>query len=203
MLSALLLAGVPGLQAAPPKLDDKIVTVSAGFDNNTSDWTLFVPGESTDKHCEFTVSQDEPHTGTGCAKLSSPDFARYSISPKGSVAIAPGEHWRVVVWLRAAPGSQAQKSTPGFVIRFPLYKDKEEVTGSYSIYVGVNGKSSVQSPADGLDFSMISTGLPPAWTKIESVFEIPRTLGDINLMYGPGLFSWNSKGVLYVDDVVL
>ncbi len=193
----------PRTSFADPSPSPGKVAVQATFDTVPSGFGIFVPNESKDKNCEFIVSDDNPHSGAGCAELSSTDYARYGIGPKDPVNVAPGERWRVTAWLRAAPGTHVQKGTPGFLIRLGFYNDKKEIPGAYCIFVGVNGKPVLQAAADDLDASDFGSELPSVWTKIEAVFEIPRTLGPIDGLFGPSLFAWRTKGKLYIDDVTL
>ena len=65
------------------------LVTNPGFESGTNDWGLFVPDDSMEKHCQFTISNDHPHSGSACAELNSGDFARFAIGHK-PVLVTPG-----------------------------------------------------------------------------------------------------------------
>jgi hypothetical protein len=166
-----------------------------GFESDKSGWVPFVPGESKDKMCSFLISGSLAHSGSACAEISSEDFARFGIAYKDTISVRPGERYRVGAWVKATPGSQVKKRTPGFIIRFTLQQGRQAAFGNPMIFIGLNGKVAVAP--DG-DLTELATALPTEWTKMEAVVELPAE-GVDNI--GMGVFGCYTKGSIFIDDI--
>jgi hypothetical protein len=162
----------------PPELID-----NGGFESGTNSWVLFVPDESLEKHCEFTISNDNPHSGAACGKLTSGDIARFAVGHK-PVPVTAGDHYRVSAWYRGDSQTTYTPRTVGFAIRLTL-------SGGHHIQINAEGDVSPGNPAT------LKNPMPTTWTQVNVVIKIPPGVTTIN---GPELFSY-AKGSLYVDDV--
>jgi hypothetical protein len=165
---------------------------NGGFEDSSTGWAIFVPDESKDKNCHFDVVTDTPHSGVNCARFQSDDFARFGIG-SGFIPVQAGEHYHVSVWIKADPAAEARPKTPGFVIRLYLRQGTGDAAGGH-LFIGYGNTVSRNTPA-----VPESTTLPTAWTQIEAVIEIPPGVDSV----GPALFSWWTKGAIYVDDFSL
>ena len=183
--------------------DDNLIP-NPGVDTDDGTWGLFVPGESENKGCEFSISKDSPHSGSGCIELKSGDLARFATGPKKLVgdAVRAGDRCRLTFWVRAGSDFQA-KSPPSVMVRMFLLDDQgHNLQENLAIFVGLNGKTTIQSPEKGLDFSPYKEPLPSEWTKVESVFEVPTDLGASRLSR-PDFFAQYTSGSIFLDDFSL
>lgn len=175
-----------------------------GVEADDGSWGIFVPGESENKGCEFSFSKESPHSGTSCLELKSGDLARFSVGPKGLTgdAVRPGDRCRLTFWVRAGNDLQV-KSAPPLIVRMFLLDDQgHNLPENLAIFVGLNGKTTIQSPEKGLDFSPYKEPLPAEWTKVESVFEMPTDLGAGRLSR-PEFFAQYTSGSIFLDDFSL
>lgn len=134
------------------------LVTNGGFEDGPTGWNLFIPDESSEKHCEFTVVHDQPHSGNSCAELNSADFARFCIGCK-RMDVQPGSHYRISVWYRAGQDAQFSKRPVGMSIRLTL--------GSVRLQVGAEGVVVPGNPP------AMKNPVPTQWTQDSVVIEIP------------------------------
>ncbi|MDF3059302.1 MAG: Heparinase family protein [Rariglobus sp.] len=173
-----------------------------GFELGDASWTSFIPGESQEKDCSFSISKTDPHTGKACAELKSADHARFSIGPRriDGDPVLSGERCRLTFWVRADAKTDT-RSAPGFLVRMILWNDEgKQLPGDEALYVGLNGQVTLQSMAQRPDFSVYSDPLPVKWTKVEAVFDVPENLGSCKLGR-PEFFAHYTRGSVFIDDV--
>ncbi len=159
-----------------------------GFETNTTGWGMFAPKEAKDK-CHISAVTEAPHTGGACLKMESDAIARFAASPKG-FRVQPKERYQVTAWVRGT--AEIKSGEPGFLIRLTLSKAGNDAPGGH-LYIGLDSRVSHGTPPG------FSKPVPAQWTKIEAVVEIPDEVETV----GPGLFVWNAKGTVYVDDVAI
>jgi len=182
LLRVLLLLVALGCRVAFAGSAGELVT-NPGFESGMNDWSLFVPDESVEKNCHFTISNDHPHSGSACAEMSSGDFARFAIGHK-PIAVTAGVHYQVSAWFRSGPQTEFPPRTPGFVIRLML-------NGGHHLQINAEGVVTAGNPA------VLKNPMPTEWTQINVVIEIPP---GVTTILGPELFSY-AKGALYLDDI--
>lgn len=189
-------AAAPGVNLIP----------NPGFELGDSSWTSFVPGESKDKECTFTVSTVNPRSGKACGELKSADYARFSAGPRAveSGPILAGERCRLTFWVRADTATLT-RSAPGFLVRMILWsEDGKQLPDDEALYVGVNGLVTLQSMSRRMDLSGYSDRLPTKWTKVEAVFDVPEMLNLGSCKLGrPEFFAHYTLGSIFIDDVSL
>jgi len=161
------------------------------FDSGITNWIITIPDESKHKNCQFEITSDSPHSHTNCARLTTDDFARFSIIPKMDLRPAPGDHYHVIVWVKADPSAEVQPDSPGIVVRMSLLKDGKGTTGG-DFYIGLDNVMN-----RGVKPPPAITKLPTEWTKIEGDFVMPH---DADRFF-PSLFAWYTKGSIYFDDI--
>lgn len=161
---------------------------NGGFEAGSEGWKVYVPDESKDKNCRFDIVSESPHSGSNCAKLASDDFARFSIG-SDVIPVQPGQKYRVTAWVRADSAASVRPKGAGFAIRFNLRDGERDAEGGH-LFVAPENIVTRNTPAG------LANPLPTEWTKIEVVIEIPP---GVDAML-PGLFSWWTKGAIYVDD---
>ncbi len=188
--------------AVQPAVAGSNLIQNPGFESGNTGWGLFVPAESKEKGCRFSVANAGAHSGQACAEMSSEQFARFALSPNGVIQIQPGERYRLVAWVKGEAGAQADGKTPGVVLRLILRKGNTDAAGNPAIYVGLNSKVAVVWLPQAPDLRKISTSIPSEWTKVEAVFEVPKIESGIDNM-GLGVFGLETKGKVYLDDVEL
>lgn len=154
---------------------------NGGFEDGATDWSIYVPEDSAEKHCTFTVVQDQPHSRAACAQLNSSDITRFCVGHK-PITVTPGEHYRISAWFRAGAQTQFAKKTPGFSIRLNL-------TG---VRLQINAEG-VITPANPI---LLKNPMPTQWTEVAVVIQVPA--GSTSL--GMDLFSY-AGGPLFIDDV--
>ncbi|MFA6961595.1 MAG: hypothetical protein WC205_12645 [Opitutaceae bacterium] len=175
-----------------------------GFELGDTNWSSFVPGESKDKGCTFTISAVNPHSGKACGELKSAEYARYSAGPRtvDGGPILAGQRCRLTFWIRADTQTLT-RSAPGFLVRMILWgEDGKQLPGDEAIFVGVNGQVTTQSMAQRMDLSAYSELLPVKWTKVEVVLEVPDNLGPCKLGR-PEFFAHYTLGSVFIDDISL
>lgn len=173
---------------------------NAGFEDGKKEWSLFVPGESANKKCTFTVGSENPFEGKQCAKMSAADFARFGISPPKAYRVQPKERYRLSFRVRAGENAEVQPST-GLVAARLILRGQDnisDVPGNYSLYAGINGKVTLQS-AGHLNLSELRAPLTTQWQDVQVVLEIPNIKETEYL--GLTLFNWYVKGDIFLDDV--
>jgi hypothetical protein len=154
---------------------------NGGFEDGVTGWSAFTPEESHDKHCEFTVVQDQPHSGNSCAKLTSADFARFAVATK-PVPVIAGSHYRISVWYRAGSQAEFSRRSPGFSIRLTL--------SGVRLQIGAEGVIVPGNPP------AMKNPMPTEWKQLSAVIEVPP--GGTSLM--AELFSY-AKGPVFFDDL--
>jgi hypothetical protein len=173
---------------------------NADFHDDSKGWTLFVAPGAENAQCKLEIVANGGHDGGACAKLSSQDFARFALGQKQQPAAAPGDRFRIRFWVKNQD-AVVKPGTGGVIARMVLRGEKTDVEKSWSIFIGTNGKSSTQSPFDGIDLSVLDGGIPAQWTKIESVVEVPRYAPDTKKIDTVGIFGWETKGTFFIDGV--
>jgi len=167
----------------------KPLVENGGFEEGATGWGIFIPGESSDKNCRYSPSSENPHTGKGCVKMESDEFARFCVGPK-KFPVQPGERYRVSAWIRG--NAETKPGTAGFVIRLGLSHGGSDAPGGH-LFVGMDGRVS-------RDAVLASTSkIPTQWTKTEAVVEIPKEADAL----APSFFSWYAKGAVFLDDVAV
>lgn len=166
------------------------LVANGGFENGTTDWNLFVPGESQEKNCRFDVVSDSPHSGANCARFQSEDFARFSIGAGKGFPVQAGERYRVSAWVHTDTAAHLRSKAPGFVIRLNLRQGNKDAAGGHLYIETGNVVAHGDAPPES------TSDLPKTWTKVEAVVEIPAGVDTVF----PSVFSWWVKGTLFVDD---
>jgi hypothetical protein len=164
---------------------------NGSFEEGLTNWTPFIPGDSKDKNCRFTISHDSPHTGASCGLMQADSFARFGLSPT-NISIQSGGRYRIGVWLRGGPDLQFQAGTAGIIVRLSFYQ-KRRNSSAGPLFLTLNNELTREGPAT--DLSLI----PKQWIHIEGVVDTPADADAI----GPVLFFWYAKGSLYVDDLTI
>jgi hypothetical protein len=176
-----------------------------GFELGDANWAVFIPGESQDKGCTFTVSTVNPHTGKACGELKSIDHARYSAGPRriDGEPLYAGDRCRLIFWVRAEQNTLT-RSDPGVIVCMILWNETgKQLPGDEALFVGLNGQVTLQSMAR-LDLSAYSDPLPVKWTKVEVVFDVPEMLNLGSCKLGrPEFFAHYTRGSVFIDDVSL
>ena len=195
-LAPILAHAAPGVNLIP----------NPGFELGDASWTSFIPAESKEKNCTFTVSTVNPHSGKACGELRSSDYARFSVGPRSveSGPIMAGERCRLTFWVRADNATQT-RSAPGFIVRMILWsEDGKQLPDDDALYVGVNGLVTLQSMSRRMDLSGYAGPLPVKWTKLEAVFDVPEMLNLGSCKLGrPEFFAHYTLGSVFIDDVSL
>ena len=197
------LAGVLPAAGGPPVRAANLI-VNPGFEDGTAPWGVFIPQESESKGCELIASKDHPHSGATCAEMKSTDFARFAILPKMAAEdfLKPGDRARLTFWIRTTQGVQTRGDV-SFLVRMILVDDKGGgLPGAPALFVGLNGRTSVQSLESEFQPGGFEGKLPTAWTKVEAVFDVPGSPGASRLG-SPGFFVQYAAGEIYLDDVAL
>jgi hypothetical protein len=176
--------------ADTPSVPTSLVS-NGSFEEGLANWSPFVPAESHDKNCRFTISQDSPHTGTSCGLMQADGFARFGLGAP-AFPIQPGERYRISVWVRGGTDLQFQPGTAGILIRLTLAQNNKESPGG-NLFLALNGELTREGP------STDPARIPTPWTQMEAVVEAPA---DADSM-GPVLFFWYAKGSLYIDDFTI
>ena len=156
---------------------------NGGFESGSADWAIFVPDESAEKNCRFSISRDHPHSGSACAELSSSELARFCIGHK-PIAVTAGDRYRVRTWFRAAATASFAKRTPGFSLRLTFPGARLQINADGVVTAG--NPLPLKQP--------VSTD----WTRVEIVIQIPPGVDRVT----PDMFSY-AKGSMFVDDVGL
>lgn len=202
LVATAFLAPIMALAAAPGV---NLIT-NPGFELGDSNWTSFVPAESKEKNCTFSVSTVNPRSGKACGELKSADYARFSAGPRAveSGPILAGERCRLTFWVRADTATLT-RSVPGFLVRMILWsEDGKQLPDDEALYVGVNGVVTLQSMSRRMDLSGYSDPLPTQWTKVEAVFDVPEMLNLGSCKLGrPEFFAHYTLGSIFIDDISL
>lgn len=166
-----------------------------GFESGSSKWKqLYIPPESADKGCSFSLSETDAHSGQLCAvfEATSPG-ARFALTPKNMpVAVKPGRY-KLSAWVRGDENFKIDPSQSGMLIRISFYTggDKNPV---HSLSVDWKGNviDGNKSPR-----AMSQWAMPKEWTQMSAEIEIPLGTDKVSL----DVFYWRASGRLYVDDV--
>jgi hypothetical protein len=178
------------------------------FEKGREKWGLWVAPDSQKMNCQFLLANNAAYSGRNCVQLVSDDFARFSIAANLSngndnvIPVEPGDRYRVSAWVRGDTALKVQSGAPGFLIRCEFFSHHKGVRGGLAAYIGLHNKVSIQFPAQGLQALALPGDFPTEWTKVEGVFEVPDTVKELDGMTPPSLFSWYSKGSIFVDDIV-
>lgn len=163
------------------------LAVNGSFESGAAGWSIYVPDESTDKNCTFTVVADNPHTGAACAEFNSNGPARFCIG-QAPIPLTPGDHVRISAWFRAGPLAQFPKRTPGVSMRLTFRKDKANVPNAH---LQVNGES-VVTPGNPV---ALKNPVPTQWIQVSVVIEVPPYVDSVSA----DIFSY-ANGPLFLDD---
>lgn len=170
-----------------------------GFEDSAdapSSYSLFVAPDSKDATCRFTITSDVSHSGKQAALMQANDFARFSLGPVGSYPVAPGDLYRVEVWVKAGPDFQTQPDSPGVVLRLNLSAGSPAKPATAGLtFVYLNNTVSQAGPPTFAPLPVPSPALTD-WTHVAAVVKIPDGVDHMV----PGLFFWKAKGSLYADD---
>lgn len=166
-----------------------------GFEQGISKWKAFIPAEAKNAGCSFALTTDKPHSGVNAVRLLSHDFARHGFGVQDSftakIPATPGEHYRLIAWIRAASETTILPKTPGVLIRLTLLNEQGKDVPEGHFYAGLDGwlGRNLEPPA--------ATKLPTEWTKIEVVIKVPPGVAHII----PTFFVWRTKGLVDFDDI--
>jgi len=164
-----------------------------GFEAGESDWTLFVPPESTADACTFIVEDiKNARSGRSAARLTAFSPMRFGIGMKSSFVVSPHERYRIAAWYRAESGATVNTGTPGFLIRANFIADESKPSLS-TLHLGPGGLS----PGTGREIGV--PALAEKWTRLEAVIAIPEGVERL----GINCFLWLLQGTVMVDDVVV
>jgi hypothetical protein len=167
--------------------------ISQDFEANATSWKLFVPKESAEVTCSFTVENTAAHSGQKAARLTTSHNTRFGMRyvQPAPVPVVAGHHYRLTAWVKAGADFVAAPDSAGPVIRATLLDGQmKDAAGGHS-YVDLQGvQRGEPTPLQGMS-------VPTNWTKIEGVVEIPPGASNLILF----VFNWNSSGTLWVDDV--
>ncbi len=168
-----------------------------GFEEGDTGWNLpYVPNDSQDKGCSFSISAEEPHSGKSCGMLESTDNGRIAISPKGMpMAVEAGQKYRLVAWVRAGKDFEAQSGQPGLLIRVDMLQSRDALE---IVTIDWQGHAKAMQPSESLT-GFATEPVPKTWTKVESTFTVPENTETMRA----GLFLWKATGQLFVDDFVI
>lgn len=190
ILSLFLCSTIPSTAADGPNR-----VLNPGFEEGLGVSYLFVGGDSKDKNCRMAISTQTAHSGTQSGLLQADDFARCSIGPKSLYPVAPGDRYRVGVWVKAGPDFQMQPGTPGVVMRVTLMTgNPPQPFGDGCLFIYLNNTIS-----QGNAPVQVTGTVSGEWRHIEAVVEVPAGADSL----APVLFFWKAKGALYVDDFEL
>jgi hypothetical protein len=167
------------------------VIPNGSFEDGLANWSPFIPGDSQDKNCRFTISQDSPHYGASCGLMQADNFARFGLAP-ANIPIQPGGRYRIGVWLRGGPDLQLQSGTAGILIRLSFYQKKRNSSAG-PLFLALNNELTREGPDTD------PSPIPKQWTRVEAVVDAPADADNV----GPVLFFWYAKGSLYVDDFTI
>ncbi len=168
-----------------------------GFESGASKWKeLYIPAESSDKGCTFTLSETEAHSGQLCAVFeATAPGARFALTPKNMpVAVKPGRY-KLSAWVRAEENFKIDPGQSGMLIRISFYngEDKNPV---HAISVDWRGRVIEGSKSLG---ALSNSTMPKEWTQMSAEIEVPSDVDKLSL----DVFYWRASGRLYVDDVSL
>jgi sialate O-acetylesterase len=193
-----MMCSLPVLQAA------QNIISNPGLEQGAGTWKVFVPDESKDKGCAFSISSVSPHSGDHCAELKSAEFARFSVGHMmyNGPSPRPGERYRLSFWVRADTDTVARGS-PAFVVRMLLFNETGgPLPDAPALFFGLNGRSALQFQAKGVDLSSLGGDLPSVWTQVVCDFEVPANL-SIGKVLSPEFSAYYTRGSIYLDDVSL
>ena len=175
--------------SSPPSLS---LITNGDFEAGTDSWKKYIPPEFAALTCDFSTSQDNPHSGMKCAELTMSDVGRFCLGNL-PIPVEPGDRYRVTVWIRATADSQPPPNSPGFSFRLIFRKTVNDNNLKWpGSFLQINPDSVVSFG----NTQVLAKSIPTDWTKMEAVIEIPPGIffacPDLILIY---------KGPLFVDDV--
>ncbi|WP_043589536.1 hypothetical protein [Geminisphaera colitermitum] len=190
-ISTLLLGAFP----AAAQITKNLIA-NGDFEQGKQSWSLFAPGDAKAAGATFELADNGAHTGQIAAKISSTQFARYGIGTRG-MRVAPGERYRLSLWIKATPDTQVKPGTHGFLARLAFQDGKDPTPVGY-FYLLADGSTAYASlpptPKTGTPVA-----LPQEWTKLGTIVEIPE---GVNFLIF-NLFAWQASGSILLDDVIL
>ena len=164
-----------------------------GFETGTEEgWVAWIPSDSKPENCHHAISNENPHSGTACLKLTADDFSRFCVGPKQTMTVQGGERYRIGFWIRG--NAVTAPNATGFAARLSVSPVVPGLNGKGMdlVYIGFDGvrMHSVSAP-------VTATTIPTQWTHVSGVIEIPAGADKMTL----GLFVIQAKGDVYLDDV--
>ncbi len=166
-----------------------------GFEADQEGWGLFLPADDNGAPVEFSVTQQEPRTGSASGILKTEEPRRYAITAKKSFTVSPGEKYRIQAWVKFSKDARLEGEHPAAYIRATLAEasrlDIPDPLGH--IHIGLTGDV-VRNPLVG---KLGVPQLPSGWRKIEAVVEIPPDTAFL----GVSLFVHGVVGTIFWDDV--
>ncbi len=181
------LALVSALHAQP-------LVVEPGFENGASGWKdLYIPSDSTDKGCQFSLGTEDPHAGKFYAILKSEDYGRMSISPRGMpLPVQPGDRYKLTVWVKAGDDFQVESGQPGILVRVDMLGENPSVG---VVTANWQGKTELLQAGESVA-AFVTPSMPKVWTQIETEFTVPEGAYQMRA----SIFFWRAIGRLYIDD---
>ncbi|WP_309398369.1 carbohydrate binding domain-containing protein [Cerasicoccus maritimus] len=191
-----LVVAIAGLAASNCAAENLLY--NGDFEDSETNWSLFAPGDASTVGCSWSVTTEDPHSGTCAAEMQSPEAVRYGIvNYVKDHVFTPGQRYRVTAWVKAGDDFQPKFDSPGFLLRVTMFATErgwENATNGI-IYLGVD-----DAVVRGGDVSVFEgQTMPTKWTKLEAVFEASPDTAKMNV----SLFVWKGSGSFYVDDVSL
>ncbi|XHR30956.1 MAG: hypothetical protein ACFUZC_10395 [Chthoniobacteraceae bacterium] len=171
--------------------DTPVALVNPGFEDPFKNgWDLWISPDSLPNNCHCEVTTETPHSGSACLKLSADAISRFSAGRKEVFPVQAAERYRIGIWVRG--DAEFANSSAVFLVRITL---APAISGSGSdlLHIGLDGK--ITRNADPYTNAPLSA----QWKRVTAVFEIPATAQKM----GIGVFLWNAKGNIYIDDFTL
>jgi hypothetical protein len=163
-----------------------------GFETSIEEsWGSWVAPESKTENCRYAISNENPHSGTACMKLTADDFSRFCVGPKQSYEVQAGERYRIGFWIRG--NAETAPKASGFAVRLTVSPVVPGLDGSGHdlVYIGLDGKVKINSAP------VSATTIPSQWTHVSGVIAIPDGVNKITF----GLFMIQARGDVCLDDV--
>ena len=165
-----------------------------GFEAGMSRWkSPYIPADSQEKGCVFTLSETDTHSGQFCAAMEAAEpGARMAITPANMPLAVQLGSYHVTVWVRAGENFRADPSQTGMLIRLAYFSGANKTPLKFQ---SIDWKGHV---LDGVNPSGWATApVPKAWTEINAVIDVPNGAERLAM----DLFLWRATGKLYFDDV--
>jgi hypothetical protein len=190
--SFLLCLAAAGLFAGGLRASENLLE-NPGFESGAAHWGVFVPAESRDKGCEWTVTDSEGHTGRAAMKMCSLEPARFTVSNKTPLYVNAGDSYLVSAWVKLQPEDGQTISWPAAYIRIPMRKidGSDAQVGHQHLTLESRIQSDVNPAPASLDLR------PGKWTRVAATITIPPGVERI----GVELFSHGFAGCVWWDEV--